>query len=409
MKKRYLPGIVGRAASGVIFALWSLCALAQSGLNYQILHSFGGSGDGWQLNSSVVLDSLGNLYGTASFGGHYISGVAYELSPGDNAWQENILHNFGGPGDGSIPWGEVLVGQNGVLYGTTLGSNFPGKEIAYSLAPGVDAWTESILYTFGFPPKLIRSANLVQDALGNLYGAGDGTFELTPGAGGWTGSYICTQGGCSAAGIYDRISITPRGQLYGASGGGGKYLVGTVYSVFFADNAWRSYDLYDFGAFPTDGQIPITDQLAVDSKGNIYGVTAQGGANICGGEVGCGTIYKLSRGVGGVWQETILYNFPNSSTQGYGPSSGVVLDKAGNLYGVTYGGGSICFCGVVYRLAPNKNGTWTYTVLHNFGESESDGSAPQANLTFDSHGNLFGTTTGGGQYYGGVVFEISRQ
>jgi len=139
---------------------------------FQIVHNFGGPGDGWQLNSSVVFDSSGNIYGTASFGGQYISGVAYQLSPTDNGWQENILHNFGGPNDGSIPFGEILVGQNGVLYGTTLGGrNLEGSQIAYSLAPGTDSWAESILYTFGFPPELIRSANLVQDALGNLYGA----------------------------------------------------------------------------------------------------------------------------------------------------------------------------------------------------------------------------------------------
>jgi len=409
MYKNKLPDVIRMVTHVVLFSVLSLFAPAQTGVKYQIVHSFGAPGDGAALGSSVVFDLEGNIYGTAGAGGQYNKGIVYELSPdGGGVWSESVLHNFGGTGDGLDPYGEVTIGKGGILYGTTLGGAFENGEIAYSLTPSAGNWTENILYTFGFPPMLGRSANLVQDSSGNLYGAGGGTFELIPGADGWTGKYICTTGGCSYAGIFDRVSITPRGQIFGASGRGGKNLSGTAYAVAFADGGWQSYDLYDFGATPTDGQIPITDQLAVDAKGNIYGVTEQGGSNICGEEVGCGTVYKLTRGTNGIWQETILYNFPNSDLQGYGPSSNVVLDKAGNLYGVTYGGGSICGCGVVYRLSPNKNGTWTYTVLHNF--SETDGLAPQANLTFDAHGNLFGTTTGGGpDNNGGVVFEISRQ
>jgi uncharacterized repeat protein (TIGR03803 family) len=80
------------------------------------------------------------------------------------------------------------------------------------------------------------------------------------------------------------------------------------------------------------------------------------------------------------------------------------MDKTGNLYGTTIYGGSGCGCGVVYRLAPNTKGKWTYTVLHTF--VGSDGAQPDANLIVDDKGNLYGTTATGGAY-GGVVFELT--
>jgi hypothetical protein len=82
------------------------------------------------------------------------------------------------------------------------------------------------------------------------------------------------------------------------------------------------------------------------------------------------------------------------------------MDKAGNLYGVTGAGGDAnCYCGVIYKLAPGKNGQWKYTVLHRF--QGSDGGAPGANLVFDDKDNLYGTTTTGGTYGAGVAFEFT--
>jgi uncharacterized repeat protein (TIGR03803 family) len=101
----------------------------------------------------------------------------------------------------------------------------------------------------------------------------------------------------------------------------------------------------------------------------------------------------------------VLYDFEDGST-GFGPGAGVARDDAGNLYGTTvYGGSAQCGCGVVYKLAPKKNGKWEYTVLHAF--IGSDGAQPDANLVLDQKGNIYGTAATGGPDGAGVVFEIT--
>jgi uncharacterized repeat protein (TIGR03803 family) len=111
----------------------------------------------------------------------------------------------------------------------------------------------------------------------------------------------------------------------------------------------------------------------------------------------------LTKGANGGWRDTILYNFKAGPT-GSTPNAGVVMDKAGNLYGTTDYGGSGSECGVIYRLAPNK-GKWEYTVLHTF--EGLDGCLPEGNLVLDKKGNLYGGTILGGNTGYGVVFEVT--
>jgi uncharacterized repeat protein (TIGR03803 family) len=166
---------------------------------------------------------------------------------------------------------------------------------------------------------------------------------------------------------------------------------------------WKETVLHDFGSFGTDGVKPPFGALFVDSSGNVYGTTDGGGKYR--DQCPCGTVYKLTPGANGKWKETILHSF-KQGPGGAAPSAGVVMDKTGNLYGVTGAGGDPnCYCGVIYKLAPGKNGQWEYTVLHRF--QGYDGEAPGANLIFDDKGNLYGTTTTGGIYGGGVAFEFT--
>ena len=87
--------------------------------------------------------------------------------------------------------------------------------------------------------------------------------------------------------------------------------------------------------------------------------------------------------------------------------AGVIFDQAGNLFGTTYDGGdSFYCCGVAYEVSPAGGGTWTYNVVHTFGQP-GDGTSPRAPLVLDNAGNLYGTTTEGGSSNQGTVFQMT--
>ena len=137
----------------------------------------------------------------------------------------------------------------------------------------------------------------------------------------------------------------------------------------------------------------------MDSKGNAYGTTLQGGNS--------GTVFELSPQQDGSWKETILYSFPNPEENGGEPAGGVTFDDLGNLYGTASAGGDpSCNCGVVFKMTPHANGKWSYTVLHRF--HGTDGVGPGYNLIFDKRfKHLYGTTVEGGSGGYGVVYEIT--
>jgi uncharacterized repeat protein (TIGR03803 family) len=171
--------------------------------------------------------------------------------------------------------------------------------------------------------------------------------------------------------------------------------------------------LHSFFASDPIGAGPYAGVIK-DSTGNLYGTTEGGGTN------GQGTVYQLAPPavVGGAWTENVLYNF-TGLTDGGVPVSGLIFDSIGNLYGTAYRDGSSTFKGgVVFQLAPpaTTGGAWTYTVLYTFGSSgSSDGASPWGNLNFDSAGNLYGVTFAGGSgsrsFCGsngcGTVYELS--
>jgi hypothetical protein len=204
---------------------------------------------------------------------------------------------------------------------------------------------------------------------------------------------------------------------------------GAVYQLSppaYPGDAWSETLIYKFqGKGANDGESP-NGGLTIDSRGNLYGVTAYGGTGDCvllGVKAGCGTVYEISPKVkGGAWKETILYSFPTAK-QGYLPNGNLVFDSAGNLYGATvFGGGkgTTCDkfyggkCGAVFKLSPPKikGGRWTEKVLHSFA-SGTDGANPNGGLVLDGKGNVYGTTYGGGNESGecgtvgcGTAFEI---
>jgi uncharacterized repeat protein (TIGR03803 family) len=204
------------------------------------------------------------------------------------------------------------------------------------------------------------------------------------------------------------------GNLYGvtARGGAGPTNNGVVFEMTpdtTAPGAWFETILYSFGDASGDGATP-DGTLIFDKVGNLYGTTTSGGSG------GDGTIFELSppATAGGAWTETVLYSFPSSGKVGNRPSGKLAFDPVGNLYGTTwYGGtgincGAHPGCGTVYRLAPPATigGAWTHTVLHNFGVSATDGVWPAVSGVLYRGGALYGATQGGGVNGEGTVFVL---
>src|SRR5580693_1448341 len=170
-------------------------------------------------------------------------------------------------------------------------------------------------------------------------------------------------------------------------------------AAILANVSWAATykKLYNFTG-GMDGGDPATS-LTFDSAGNAYGTTA------AGGDFDLGTVFMLTPS----GQETMLYSFTGGS-DGQDPHGGVTIDGAGNLYGTAVAGGSGGFCagegcGVVFELSPS-GGSWTETTLYNF-KGLNDGFGPGGGVVFDTAGNLYGTTPGGGAHSDGVVFELS--
>jgi uncharacterized repeat protein (TIGR03803 family) len=153
----------------------------------------------------------------------------------------------------------------------------------------------------------------------------------------------------------------------------------------------------------SDGAEPYS-QLVFDAEGNLYGTTQFGGD---GCKYECGTVYQLTPDSGGRWKENVLHRF--AGPDGKYPHGWLVVDKSGNLYGTTSNGGKYDG-GIVFKLTRHSDGTWKETILHHFGHG-NDGANPFAGLIRDAAGNLYGTAPGGGrnvcQGGCGTVFKLT--
>jgi uncharacterized repeat protein (TIGR03803 family) len=146
-----------------------------------------------------------------------------------------------------------------------------------------------------------------------------------------------------------------------------------------------------------DGGNP-SSTLVFDSAGNLYGTTVKGGT------ANEGVVFELMPNASGGWTERTLHQF-TGGRDGFIPTAGVILDAAGNVYGTTIEGG---VNGTAFKLAPNQDGHWTAKLLHRFCTGDcSDGRSPYASMTFDNAGNLYGTTQYAGPQCCGTVFRLT--
>jgi len=184
---------------------------------------------------------------------------------------------------------------------------------------------------------------------------------------------------------YGGFARDSSGNLYGTTAQGGTSNLGTVFKT---TSTGTTTVLHNFTGNP-DGSTPY-GALVIDSSGNLYGTTIQGGTS------NSGTVFKTTS----TGTTTVLHSFAGNP-DGSNPYGGLALDSSGNLYGTTVIGGS-SNTGTVFKTTS----TGTTTVLHTF-TGNPDGSRPFGNLVRDSSGNLYGTTTQGGTSNLGTVFKTT--
>jgi uncharacterized repeat protein (TIGR03803 family) len=313
------------------------------------------------------------------------------IRPAQAQYTQSVPYTFTGGGDGAAPAAGLISDSKGNLYGTaayggdTSGSSCPGQNpptgcgVIFELSPpsvGGGPWTETVLYTFtGGSDGGVPYAGLTFDSKGNLYGT-------TSHGGDTSGSNCSGIGGCGVV-----FELRPPSV-------GGTPWTETVLCTFTGGS---------------DGGVPYAG-LIFDAGGNLYGTTSGGGSSTYG------VVFELSPPSGGSspWNETVLYAFTGVD-DGESPLASLIFDSKGNLYGIAFGGKA--GYGVAFELTPPSGGSgpWNEAVLYTF-HSRSDGAYPYAGLIFDSKGNLYGTTSNGGDTSGsnckatrgcGVVFELS--
>ena len=334
-----------------------------------ILYDFpGGNGGGHP--TSLVLGSGRNLYGVD------FTQTLFELKrpTSDNGvWTYTALYTLNQGSQGSAIQGIALDAKGNIYGATELGGDL---------------------------------------SCGNGYGCGT-VFELkrpTRDGGKWRLSTLYAfTGNPDGAEPFAGVTLDQKGNVYGTTNYGGTYGYGTVYRVSpptQKGGAWTETVLYSFNPGTNIGASP-SGPLTFDGSGNIYGTTVFGGDLNCSGGFGCGVVFELTE-AGGTWTYTNLYSFQDGN-DGAVPSGNIVIDSKGNIYSTTTAGGG-SKAGIAFKLSPpqQKGGAWTETTLHTF--KAPAGAGDNGGLTWGKWGDLYGVTYLGGTGCPGsgcgTVFEL---
>jgi len=363
--------------------------LSTGNIVFETFHSFSQI----LVKGELTVDKSGNFYGVPYGYGSPAVGEIYRVTPSGT---QSILYTFGGPpSDGTQPNAGMIIDSSGNLYGTTQfggtnGLGTGGLGTIFKLSP---SGTETVLYSFkgGVTDGSIPLPGLAMDNLGNIYGvtANDGAgglgtvFKFTPT--GIESVLHSFMGGVSDGGLpLGSPAIDGTGNLYVTTYAGP---VGA--SIFkIAPNGVETLIHSFSGGFGPNGG------LTIDASGNMFGTAT-------GGIYGYGSVFMISDS--GVWSE--IHSFTNGADGGC-PLGNLALDSSGALYGTTSNNSNVSCSGlgVVYRMTPNS-GSWQFEILHTF-TGTTDGGNPSP-LTWDSSGNLYGTTQTGGQNNYGTIFKLS--
>lgn len=343
--------------------------------------------------------------------------VAALITPGLCASTETPIYNFTGGFDGADPASPLAFDNAGNAYGTTVTGGASNCGTVFQLTPGSGGqWQQSVLHSFNcFDEGKNPYGGVTLDSQGNLYGTtvaggsggfcvGDGcgvVFKLTHSGGSWTESVLYNfRDAPDAAGPGGPLVFDRAGNLLGTAPDGGAFAAGAVFELSLSNGHWTEHILHDFTG-GNDGALGSLGALLMDNAGNFYGVTE------LGGEHQAGTVYKLAPGSGGAYAFSTLYAFQGQPDAAF-PYGGLIADSHGNLYGTTYYGGSNG-AGAVFRVGPGPGiGGWRDAVLYSF-TGGADGGNPTSTLVFAANGKLYGTTSAGGNAGCdcGVIFSLT--
>ena len=326
----------------------------------------------------------------------------------------SVLHSFTGGLDGETPYAGVTVGRSGILYGTATHGGGAGVGTVYKLTKVNSSWIFSPLYEFAGGNASLPLGAITVGSNGVLYGTTFGlglnafgtVFQLMPQATFcrsivcyWNENVLHTFTGTpdGAGPQVENLVLDGSGNIFGTTQGGGMYNSGATFELTRSGGGYTASILHSFGNL-TDGRAP-TSGIVRDSAGNIYGTALLGGTGTLQQCHGtCGIVYQLVPSGGG-WVENVLLNFDYSN--GQHPYGNLIIDGSGSLYGTTVLGGPNGG-GVVYKLAPSGGG-FTYSLLYAFSSCGSQGG-----LAMDAAGNLFGVCSGGGAFQDGWIFELTN-
>jgi uncharacterized repeat protein (TIGR03803 family) len=362
-------------------------AVAAKGWKYKDVYRFkGGAGDGCNSGAKVTFAPGGTLYGTTDFCGPSGNGVVFELAPDGT---ETVLHFFTGGADGAQPDGAVTRLANGDLVGTTTSGGPNGSGTLFKITK---KGKFKVLHAFTSTDGSLARGNLHLDEDGNFYGTalfgganGAGTVFKYAADGTFSVLHAFT-GGADGQFPEHGVVADSAGNLFGVTAFGGAHDNGSVFKIDAAGNFSTVYS-FTGGA---DGGF-LYGGLAIDSEGTLYGSTGNGGAN------SAGTVFKLTQD----GTLTTLYDFTGGA-DGASPEGDMLL-VGKNLYSTAYGGGDpSCLCGLVYEVTAKGK----QKVLHTF--TGTDGSGYSAGLTLNE-GVFYGTVQYGADLQNGAVYSLKKK
>ncbi|QMU27671.1 choice-of-anchor tandem repeat GloVer-containing protein [Adhaeribacter radiodurans] len=355
----YLYGmneIGGPQGDGVIYRI------LPNGSNFKILVDLPGTFGGVTPRGGLVQGRDGFFYGMTEWGGEYNHGTIFRLCS-DGSFK--ILRSLDDVNDGGYPRGDLMLGKDGNFYGLTSHGGVNGSGTYFRITPKGDF---KVLYSF-------QNDDTGYSPWGTLLDGNDGYYYGMTNAG---GSFLAgvifrvtPSGEYTVMHSFDNYEdgSSPRGNLikgkdgnfYGLTNVGGDYNTGTFFKMAPDGTVTKLHSFYQYD----DGDLPA-GSLVQGKDGNFYGMAARGGKN------GHGTIFKFTP----AGKITVLKFMTDEISDGANPQGSLIMDKVGNFYGLTWGGGHN-FSGVIFKITPDGK----YTILHHL-DGPTEGRSPFGSLIF---------------------------